>query len=129
MELRAVPDLLVFTFKDDKGNSVQITAPSKTKAREAVKSIDLGGVLRYDSHRPETVDERSARQARNKERAEKERPAAGAPAPRIVRKRLAYGRNDRCPCGSGKKVKRCRCWDKGGPDVASGSGAAGAAGA
>lgn len=103
------PNLFVFTFKDKNGNFTEITAPSKTQARERAKDIIFGGgALRYVSHRPETPEERKARHDRSKRRDE-EAAAKRATAPRIVGRRKAFGRNDRCPCGSGKKVKHCRC--------------------
>jgi preprotein translocase subunit SecA len=35
----------------------------------------------------------------------KEPPKAGKPAP--IKQALKVGRNDPCPCGSGKKYKKC----------------------
>jgi preprotein translocase subunit SecA len=37
----------------------------------------------------------------------RERRAEGAPAPEPVRRDKKVGRNDPCPCGSGKKYKKC----------------------
>ena len=100
-------DLFVFTFKDNNNTRVEITAPSKTQAKRMVQNYQLGGgVLRYDSHRPETAEEAAARRKRGKEQKAREEQQR-AKEPRIIKKRLAYGRNDRCPCGSGKKVKHC----------------------
>lgn len=101
------PDLFVFTFKDGNNTNIEITAPSKSQARKMVQHYNLGGgVPRYDSHRSETAEEAAARRSRTKERKQQEQQQQAA-EPRVVRKRLAYGRNDRCPCGSGKKVKHC----------------------
>lgn len=112
--MRIEPYMFVYTFEDGNENRHEITAPSKTKAREAAKRINLGGgPLRYVGHRLETREERSARHRRNDEQAEKAKRDAQL-APRIVRRRKAFGRNDRCPCGSGKKVKHCRCEGVGG---------------
>ena len=37
----------------------------------------------------------------------KAEPAAGAPRQAVVRQGPKVGRNDPCPCGSGKKYKKC----------------------
>lgn len=97
-------DLIVFTFKDDRNNSVQILAPSKTQACKMVKRINFGGVMRCVEQRPMTADEVKQRAASAVRPARSQALDGG---PRLVRKRLAFGRNDRCPCGSGKKVKHC----------------------
>jgi preprotein translocase subunit SecA len=47
---------------------------------------------------------------RGRERAAAQSQSAGPQAP-IVRKQERVGRNDPCPCGSGKKYKRC-CYPK-----------------
>ncbi len=47
---------------------------------------------------------------RGRERAATQNQQAGPPAP-IVRKQQKVGRNDPCPCGSGKKYKAC-CYPK-----------------
>ena len=100
----------VFKFKDDKNNNVEITAPSKTQARNMAKMMmqGNGSELRFDSQRPETSGERGARLQRKRKK-ELEDQVRQSRQPRIIRRRKAYSRNDRCPCGSGKKVKHCRC--------------------
>ena len=102
--------MFVFTFKDFKSNNtVEITAPTKTAARQMVGRMQMGdSIFRYESHREETEAEWYARINRNKQRAANAR-AEQRRGPRILKKRKAFGRNDRCPCGSGKKVKHCRC--------------------
>ncbi len=105
-------ELFVFTFSDGSGNKIEITAPSKTKAKEQAKRVNMGGgVLRCVDQRPATVEEVARSRKASKERAEREKQTA-ATTPRIIRRRKAFGRNDRCPCGSGKKVKHCRCQEK-----------------
>jgi uncharacterized protein YecA (UPF0149 family) len=47
---------------------------------------------------------------RGRERAAAQAGRQGPSAP-IVRKQARVGRNDECPCGSGKKYKRC-CFPK-----------------
>ena len=42
---------------------------------------------------------------------EEARPRRAKSAPRAARRRRKVGRNDPCPCGSGKKYKHC-CWEK-----------------
>lgn len=112
MQFTFHPDMFVYTFKDGTGNSNEIVAPNKTKARLMAKGMDFGGgAFRYESHRPETKDERTARIRRNREAAEK-RDEASRTAPKPMGKRRRYRRNDKCPCGSGKKVKHC-CVRKG----------------
>lgn len=98
--------LRVFTFKDKNNNSVEVTAPSKTQARKFVERAYSGfGVLRYDSDRVETENEFIAHYGRDKQRAvAREQQAA---VPKAERCRKVYDPNDRCPCGSGKKFKRC----------------------
>lgn len=95
----------VFTFKDSNNNKIEITAPSKSQAVKSLKRTCQGmGVFRYESDRPETRDEFLARYGRQRQREARAREAV---SPKPLRRRKAFGRNDRCPCGSGKKVKRC----------------------
>lgn len=100
-------NLTVFTYKDGNGNTFQFTAPSKSQASKMAKRVSVGGgFLRYDGERPETDDElrnRRLRAKRQREQSERQE----ATRPRVVRRRKAAGRNDRCPCGSGRKVKHC----------------------
>ena len=101
--------MFVFTFKDSNNNKIELTAPTKTDALKMAKRVQMGGSApKYESHRQETEEEWFARM----NRARKERVKAQdeqAAKPRLVRRRKAFSRNDRCPCGSGKKVKHCRC--------------------
>ena len=97
----------VFTFIGSNNNRIEITAPSKSQAMKLLKRSCQGmGVFRYESYRPETQDEFLARYGRQRQR-EAEVRMKQATAPRPVGRRKAFGRNDKCPCGSGKKVKRC----------------------
>lgn len=100
-------NLTVFTFRDANGNSMEFTAPSKSQASKMAKRVMFGGgALRYHSERPETDEERKARRLREKNRREQVEKEE-ATKPKILRRRKAAGRNDRCPCGSGRKVKHC----------------------
>ena len=103
-----MPDLNVYTFKDDSNNTFVFTAPSKSQAMKSAKRIHGNRVLRFESERPETSEERVERIRRGKARREKQKREE-AMQPKILRRRKAFGRNDRCPCGSGRKVKHCRC--------------------
>lgn len=108
--------MLMFIFKDSKGNSIEITAPSKTQAMKMLKRVNIGDAsFRYDSHREETRDERCARMARDVLKRERRAEAAMKQAVARVgsrpmgpaRRRRKIGPNHRCPCGSKKKYKRC----------------------
>ena len=84
-----------------------------------VKSAVVGNVLRLQLVRQETAEEieqkRLAMQRRAKARAMASHADAGGdgdqkPKPRqetVVRTQPKVGRNDPCPCGSGKKYKKC----------------------
>ena len=101
--------MFVFVFKDSNNNKIEITAPSKTKARKMVKNMHVGdSVFRFDSCRNETEDEWMAREGRNRQR-EANAQHEQTIKPKILKRRKAFGRNDRCPCRSGKKVKYCQC--------------------
>jgi len=101
-----VRNLIVFTFIDEKNNNtVELTAPSKSQAMKRVKTIGMEG-LRYDSQRPETNDECLARMGRDRKR-QQEQDIKDAETPKVLRRRKAFSRNDKCPCNSGKKVKHC----------------------
>jgi preprotein translocase subunit SecA len=104
--------MLVFTFKGSNNNTIEITAPSKTAAKGMVKRICPDDTtFRYESHRKETEEEWFARRNRQMQRAA-DAQAEQRRLPKIVGKRKAFSRNDRCPCGSGKKVKHCWCTRK-----------------
>ncbi|HEY7723953.1 MAG TPA: SEC-C metal-binding domain-containing protein, partial [Anaeromyxobacteraceae bacterium] len=83
-----------------------------------VKSAVVGNLLRLQVVRQESAQEleqkRLALQRRAMKRAVEshaEAAASGeAPKPKaetVVRSRAKVGRNDPCPCGSGKKYKKC----------------------
>jgi preprotein translocase subunit SecA len=83
-----------------------------------VKSAVIGNVLRLQLVRQETAAEieakRLAAQRRALQRITESHAEAGgdgeAPRPRqetVVRQTPRVGRNDPCPCGSGKKYKKC----------------------
>lgn len=104
-----MPHLRVFVFKDSNDNRMEFTAPSKTKARKRLGSVHPDpSSFEYVGEREETQEEFVARIGRERKRAVELRDKQ-ATTPRLVRRRKAFGRNDRCPCGSGKKVKHCRC--------------------
>ena len=112
--------MLVFVFKDSKNNSIEITAPTKTAATNMLKRVNMGDTtFRYDSHRDETKEEwcarmdRAARKKQQRAEAAMRRAVARAgsqpeaPVSSIRRRGKKIGPNHRCPCGSGKKYKRC----------------------
>jgi preprotein translocase subunit SecA len=84
-----------------------------------VKSAVIGQLLRLQLVRQESAEEieakRMALQRRAMQRITESHAAAGdgdegAPKPRqetVVRQQPKVGRNDPCPCGSGKKYKKC----------------------
>ena len=101
--------LRIFVFTDSNDNRIEILAPSKSKAKEMVGRVRVGGgSFHYEGEREETRTEFLQRLGRERKRAAEERERVAA-QPRLVKRRKAFGRNDRCPCGSGKKVKHCRC--------------------
>ncbi len=75
-------------------------------------SAPSGGAPSALAQRPSVAPPPAALAAmqRGRERAAAQSQAPAAPAP-IVRKQERVGRNDPCPCGSGKKYKRC-CFPK-----------------
>jgi preprotein translocase subunit SecA len=83
-----------------------------------VKSAVVGQILRLQLVKQETAEEieakRMALQRRAMQRITESHAAAGgdgeAPKPKqetVVRQQPKVGRNDPCPCGSGKKYKKC----------------------
>jgi preprotein translocase subunit SecA len=83
-----------------------------------VKSAVVGNVLRLQLVRQETAEEieqkRLAAQRRAMQRITESKADAGEadekPRPKqetVVRTQPKVGRNDPCPCGSGKKYKKC----------------------
>jgi preprotein translocase subunit SecA len=84
-----------------------------------VKSAVIGQILRLQLVRQETAEEieakrmalqRKAMQRITETHAEAGGGGDGAPAPKqetVVRAQPKVGRNDPCPCGSGKKYKKC----------------------
>jgi preprotein translocase subunit SecA len=75
---------------------------------------------------PEEEEEMIRQYQQRKRREQREMQMIGAGAvekPQQVIRREKVGRNDPCPCGSGKKYKKCHGAGGGGPE-AGGSGAA-----
>jgi preprotein translocase subunit SecA len=83
-----------------------------------VKSAVIGNILRLQLVRQETAEEIEAKRLAlaRKQRVIESHPGAGAgdgeeaPKPKqetVVRTQPKVGRNDPCPCGSGKKYKKC----------------------
>lgn len=97
-----------FIFADANGNQVSMIAPSKSAAKRRLQKTYLGWNLRFVEAKPAAAPER-----RRKVPLPGVMDAASPSRPKVMRKRKAYGRNDRCPCGAmgldgrPKKVKHC----------------------
>jgi len=97
---------------------VQIQKQEEAKAIPAVKEQELGelqerGVADKNEDEAE-IAAQNARGAKGKARTAGE----GAVTAPVKRERPKVGRNDPCPCGSGKKYKKCHGKDEEGQDAA-----------
>jgi preprotein translocase subunit SecA len=97
---------------------VQIQKQEEAKAIPAVKEQDLGelqekGVADKNEDEAE-IAAQAARGAHGKART----AGDGAVTAPVKRERPKVGRNDPCPCGSGKKYKKCHGKDEEGQDAA-----------
>lgn len=100
-------DSSFMAFADFEGDLEAATAPGADRlaqlARLGVRPLGDVPALFDDWHRIRLRQEAE----RAKLRARAPRAAAGAGAPPAVNPYRGVGRNDPCPCGSGKKFKKC----------------------
>jgi preprotein translocase subunit SecA len=81
------------------------------------------GVADKEEDNPENAEEAAAAAAAQKRRSVARTAGEGAVTAPVKRERPKVGRNDPCPCGSGKKYKKCHGKDEeGGGSMAGGGG-------
>jgi preprotein translocase subunit SecA len=97
---------------------VQIQKQEEAKAIPAVKEQDLGDLQeRGVADKNEDDAEIAAQKARGAQGKARTSGDGAVTAP-VKRERPKVGRNDPCPCGSGKKYKKCHGKDEEGQDAA-----------
>jgi preprotein translocase subunit SecA len=82
--------------------------PSRPQANAAAALASAAArASEAPSHLPAVAREIERRQQRQQKELEYQTGPAQAEAPKPVRAGAKVGRNDPCPCGSGKKYKKC----------------------
>jgi preprotein translocase subunit SecA len=81
--------------------------PPRPDARNAMASAAARAGDGEPQHLPSVAREIERKQARQQRDLQYQTGAAQAEAPKPVRAAAKVGRNDPCPCGSGKKYKKC----------------------
>src|SRR3984893_7027724 len=81
--------------------------PPRPDARNAMSSAAARAGDGEPQHLPSVAREIERKQARQQRDLQYQTGAAQAEAPKPVRAAAKVGRNDPCPCGSGKKYKKC----------------------
>ena len=86
-------------------------APSAQPPRQRAGAAVASAAARASEPPPQRLPEFARQMERKQERQQKELQyqtgPAQAEAPKPVRAGAKVGRNDPCPCGSGKKYKKC----------------------
>src|SRR5260370_14727402 len=85
----------------------QALAVSRSCAHSAVASAAARASESSSQHLPEVARQLERKQQRQQKDLQYQTGPAQAEAPRPVKVGAKVGRNDACPCGSGKKYKKC----------------------
>ena len=72
---------------------------------EIVKALSSVNLEQVSTQQKEIIEERV--QADNPEPPQRKAPPSKRATPQIAKRNVKVGRNDPCPCGSGKKYKQC----------------------
>ncbi len=90
-------DFQSFSFKDHNNNTIQVVAPSLSQAKKRLKGMMAGSVFKLEKVEPAVVP--NMLNVLKKDEPQKVHKGEV--------KTLEAGRNDPCPCGSGRKFKKC----------------------
>jgi preprotein translocase subunit SecA len=72
---------------------------------EIVKALSSVNLEQVSSQQKEIIEERLRED--NPEPPQRKAPPSRKTTPQIAKRNVKVGRNDPCPCGSGKKYKQC----------------------
>jgi len=85
----------------------QHVGPRAAIANAAARAGETGSAGAAPQRLPEVARQIERRQQRHQQDLQYQSGGAAAEAPKPVRAGAKVGRNDPCPCGSGKKYKKC----------------------
>jgi hypothetical protein len=92
----------LYKFVDNEGDEHSLHGLNEDDAMIALlRALPLGITVKPIGFEPDPEKVESPKLSEIKQT----QPGPGGT--RLAGRRKAYGRNDQCPCGSGKKVKRC----------------------
>jgi len=112
----------LFRVQIQKQEEAKAIPALQDKERETIEK----GVADKEEDNPDNADEAAQKKSAKKAGGKARTAGDGATTAPIKRERPKVGRNDPCPCGSGKKYKKCHGKDEeGGGSAGSGGGASG----